>query len=53
MIKEGRFVEIVRDEIYNLIDQFGHKYDGGIKQYLEALRQYIEKHGVPKAKGEK
>ena len=53
MIKEGRFVEIVRDEIYNLIDQCGHKYDGGIKQYLEALRQYIEKYGVPKAKGEK
>ena len=50
MIQEGRFVEVVRDEIYNLIDQCGHKYDGGIKQYLAALRKYIEKYGVPKAK---
>lgn len=50
-INEGHFIEIVRDEIYNIREQCGNKYDGGIKQYLEALREYIRKYGVPKAMG--
>ena len=49
-IREGKFVDIVRNEIYNIREQFGTKYDGGIARYFEALKRYIEKNGVPKAK---
>ena len=49
-IREGKFVDIVRNEIYNIREKCGTKYDGGIARYFEALKRYIEKNGVPKAK---
>ena len=49
-ILEGKFAEIVRDEIYNIREQCGTKYDGAIAQYFDALKRYIEKNGVPKAR---
>lgn len=46
-ISEGNYIEVVKAEIFNIIDTCGHKYDGAIKQYFEALREYIKSNGVP------
>lgn len=46
----GGFAELVRDEIYNIREQCGDKYDGGIAQYLDEVMEYVKKHGVPTRK---
>lgn len=46
----GGFSELVRDEIYNIREQCGEKYDGGIAQYLDEITEYVKKHGVPTRK---
>ena len=48
-IDQGNYFEVVRNEIYNIIDRCGHRYDGAIKQYLAALEAYLRKSGVPRA----
>lgn len=47
-ISKGNYVDIVKAEVYNIIDKCGHRYDGGIKQYLDALSTYIKNNGIPK-----
>ena len=42
-IKEEQFFELVRIELYNIIDQCGHRYDEAIKQYLSALKEFISR----------
>ena len=46
-IDKGGFMFVVRCEIYNIRDRFGHKYDGAIALYLDALSSYIAQNGVP------
>lgn len=46
----GGFAELVRDEIYNIREQCGDKYDGGIAKYLDEVMEYVKKHGVPTRK---
>lgn len=46
----GGFSELVRDEIYNIREQCGDKYDGAIAQYLDEVTEYVKKHGVPTRK---
>lgn len=48
-IDQGNYFEVVRNEIYNIIDRCGHRYDGAIKQYFAALEAYLRKNGVPRA----
>ena len=47
MIESGNYVDLVRDEIYNLRDQCGTRYDGAIKQYLNTMAAMIAEKGVP------
>lgn len=48
IISQGRYIDLVRDELYNIKDNFGNRYDGGIKNYLDCLYQQISEKGVPK-----
>lgn len=48
MISQGRYLDLVRDELYNIKDNFGDRYDGGIEEYLNCLYQQISENGVPK-----
>lgn len=48
MNRDGGFVELVRDEIYNIREQCGEKYDGAISQFLDVLKDHILKHGIPR-----
>lgn len=50
MIDSGKYMDLVRDELYNIRDTSGHKYDGAIKQYLNELSNMIAKDGIPKSK---
>lgn len=49
MILDGKYAELVKAEVFNIIDKCGHKYDGGLKEYFQALYTMIERDGVPKA----
>lgn len=46
----GGLSELVRDEIYNIREQCGDKYDGAIAQYIDQIVEYVKKHGVPSRK---
>lgn len=48
--RPGGLFELVRDEIYNIREQCGDKYDGAISQYLDQIVEYVKKHGVPNRK---
>ena len=50
MIDKGYYTDLVRDELFNIRDTTGHKYDGAIKQYLNELSNMIAKDGIPKSK---
>ena len=41
-IENGNFIEVVRNELYNIRDHFGHDYDGGISRYLDALESFLQ-----------
>jgi len=47
-VEQGFLAEMIRNEIYEIREAFGSKYDGAIRQYLTAVRDYIRKNGVPK-----
>lgn len=47
-VERGFLAEVIRDEIYELREKHGAKYDGAIKQYIAAMVEYIRKNGVPK-----
>lgn len=47
-IDQGLLAEAIRDEIYEIRDAFGDKYDGAIKQYIASMIEYIKKNGTPK-----
>lgn len=48
--RPGGLFELVRNEIYNIREQCGDKYDGAISQYLDQIVEYVKKHGVPNRK---
>ena len=41
-IESGNFIGVVRNELYNIRDHFGHDYDGGIRRYLDALESFLQ-----------
>lgn len=48
-ISDNEYIELVKAEIFNVVESTGHKYDGGIKAYFQSLYTMIEKDGVPQA----
>ena len=50
LIEQGLLAEAIRNEIYEIRAVFGSKYDGAIKEYLNAMREYINNNGVPNVK---
>lgn len=40
-IKQDQFFELVRIELFNIIDQCGHRYDEAIKKYLSKLKDFL------------
>lgn len=47
---DGMFAEAVRNEIFEIRQTFGSKYDGAIAAYLSAMIEYIRCNGVPRVK---
>lgn len=47
VLAESQFAEAVRNELFEIREAFGEKYDGAIAQYLDALQEYIINNGVP------
>lgn len=47
MIDNGRYAELVTDEVYNIKDKFGDKYDGALSEYLDSTIDYIRENGIP------
>lgn len=45
---KGFLAEIIRDEILEIRRECGTRYDGGLKQYIAAMKEFIRKNGVPK-----
>lgn len=41
-IEKGNFMNIVRNELYNIRDCFGNDYDGGISRYLDTLEAFLQ-----------
>ncbi len=50
LIDDGKYVDLVRDELYNIKDTCGNRYDEGIRQYLEQTKKMIEEKGIPETK---
>ena len=48
-VSDNEYIELVKAEIFNVVESTGHKYDGGIKAYFQSLYTMIEKDGVPQA----
>lgn len=44
----GGFVRLVEDEILNIKEACGDRYDGAIKQYVAEIERYVQEHGIPK-----
>lgn len=47
MIENGRYSEVVRDEVYNIKDRLGDKYDAALAEYLDSVIDYVSENGVP------
>lgn len=50
-VEQGLLAEMIRNELYEMRETFGNKYDGAIRQYLAAMRDYIQENGVPEVAG--
>ena len=37
MLEEGRYIDVVKSEVYNLRDACGTRYDGGLKKYFQTV----------------
>ena len=44
------YIEAVRDELYDLRLNTGHKYDGGISAYLDAVIDMLAVRGLPESR---
>ena len=44
--RPGGFMQLIRDEILNIKDKCGNKYNGAIKDYLDILERHIKKNGI-------
>lgn len=42
MIAEGRYIDVVKSEVYNLRDACGNRYDGGLKKYFQIVYDMLD-----------
>ena len=47
-LERGFLAEMVRNEVYEFKDAFGTRYNGGLKQLIQAMIDYIKSVGIPK-----
>jgi len=47
-INEGNYADAFRNEVYEIKMKFGDKYDGAIKQAIDANANYLKEYGNPK-----
>jgi hypothetical protein len=47
-INNGNYADAFRNEVYEIKHLFGDKYDGAIKQVIEANRNYLKNFGNPR-----
>ena len=47
-INEGNYADAFRNEVYEIRHLFGERYDGAIRQAIEANRHYIQTFGNPR-----
>jgi hypothetical protein len=47
-INEGNYADAFKNEVYEIKMKFGDKYDGAIKQAIDANASYLMKYGNPK-----
>ena len=50
LVGKGMFAESVRNEIFEIRDAFGTRYDGAIRAFLQTMCQYISANGIPELK---
>jgi hypothetical protein len=50
-INDGNYADAFRNEIYEIKHLFGNKYDGAIRQAIEATRNYLQNFGNPRVGG--
>ena len=43
-------IEVIRSELLDLRSTTGHRYDGGVTAYLDAVIDLLATRGIPKAK---
>lgn len=46
-LNQGFLPEMVRNEVYEFRRDYGTRYDGGLKQYIEAMIEFVKTNGVP------
>ncbi len=46
-ITAEQLFELIKIELWNVREQCGHRYDGAIMEYLDALEEYVNTHGLP------
>lgn len=46
-LKDGYLAEMVRNEVYEFRRDYGTRYDGGLKQYILSMIDYIKSSGIP------
>lgn len=44
----GGFTSLIIDEVLNIREACGDKYDQAISDYLDCIKEYISKNGIPK-----
>ena len=46
-LNHGYLAEMVRNEVYEFRRDYGTRYDGGLKQFIHAMIDYVQTSGVP------
>lgn len=49
-INDGYYTDTFRNEVYEIKQKFGDRYDGAIRQAIQANRNYIKQYGNPHKK---
>jgi hypothetical protein len=52
-INNGNYADAFRNELYEIKHLFGDKYDGAIRQAIDANRNYLTEFGNPRVHGKK
>lgn len=49
LLSRGMLAEAVRNEVYEIRESFGARYDSALRQYLDYLTEYLITRGIPAA----